>query len=147
MNFHIVLSKFYADKKWTMRGDEYSGLEWLDLTDKPTEDVLRDLWPQCQYDDKIIAIKEEAQRRIIELTGGGIYWREKQLNMLALFSEITRDAVEAGGFQNLSSEKLAQKAALEEFWTTVKALRAYSNDLEISVLACNEPKIYDGWPA
>lgn len=95
-------------------------------------------------------IKAEAQRRIINLTtpppGDQTYWREKQANMIGQYSEIVRDAVVAGGFGNLPSGTLATKAALEGFWDKVKAVRAYSNQLEAAYAADPTTDIYAGWP-
>jgi hypothetical protein len=176
MNIHKVLQDHFSDKKYAMRGDSYdfvpeinpapvldgegnptgeytqwippSGLEWLDESTKPTEAELQALWDAgTKHKNTIEEIKEEANRRIIAITGGGQYWREKQGNMTARFAEITRDALDSGGYSNLSTEAQAEKAALEAFWVAVKAIRSHSNTLEASVIADESPDIYAGWPA
>ncbi len=40
----ILISKF-PGTEWTMKGDDYAGLEWLDITTKPSESELLALWP------------------------------------------------------------------------------------------------------
>lgn len=40
MNYSYILSKMYADKEWTMDGNSYEGLTWLDESPKPTNEEL-----------------------------------------------------------------------------------------------------------
>jgi len=39
-NYHLILSTFYADKQWSMSGEDYSGLDWFDFAPKPTKEQL-----------------------------------------------------------------------------------------------------------
>jgi hypothetical protein len=39
-NYHLILGTLYADKQWSMSGEEYSGLDWLDESPKPTQAEL-----------------------------------------------------------------------------------------------------------
>lgn len=42
--FHDVLTHHYSNCQWTMRGDDYAGLNWLDTeVTKPTESELNTL--------------------------------------------------------------------------------------------------------
>ena len=40
MSVLSVLMNFYGDKTWHLSGNDYSGLEWLDDSPKPTEAEL-----------------------------------------------------------------------------------------------------------
>jgi len=55
-----VLRNFYSDKAWTLSGDTYNKLEWLDDSPKPTEAEIQAL------EDKS-AIFESATKEITEL--------------------------------------------------------------------------------
>ena len=45
-NYAAVLGKNYPGTIWILNGDDYSGLEWLDSTPKPTQAQLDAAWPQ-----------------------------------------------------------------------------------------------------
>jgi hypothetical protein len=60
MNVFMILSQKFADKKWSLDGDDYSGLEWLDDSPKPSEKQLEDLWPDVEYE---VACDEVKQAR------------------------------------------------------------------------------------
>jgi hypothetical protein len=53
----ILVSK-YPGSEWTLVGEDYSGLEWLSNTTKPTEEELADLWPEVQAE---LAAKAQAK--------------------------------------------------------------------------------------
>ena len=52
---------FFPNTSWTLSGEEYSGLTWLDSTPKPTEDELKTLWPQAKKEYSIKNIKQARQ--------------------------------------------------------------------------------------
>ena len=39
-NYHLILTTLYADKQWSMSGEDYSGLDWFDSAPKPTKEQL-----------------------------------------------------------------------------------------------------------
>jgi len=43
-----ILQARFPGKKWALSGNEYSGLEWLDDSKKPTEKELANLWPEVE---------------------------------------------------------------------------------------------------
>jgi hypothetical protein len=59
MNIPEILLNKYLGSEWTLTGGEYSGLEWLSDTPKPTKKELEDLWPIVQAE-----IQEAAQAKI-----------------------------------------------------------------------------------
>lgn len=49
MNIPKILSINYFGSEWTLDGDEYDGLNWLDESPKPTEAELQAQWADVQY--------------------------------------------------------------------------------------------------
>jgi hypothetical protein len=47
-DYAIVLTRRYAGKQWTLDGDDYTGLTWLDDSAKPTKATLDGLWASVQ---------------------------------------------------------------------------------------------------
>jgi hypothetical protein len=45
----ILLAK-YPGAAWSLNGDDYSGLDWLDDSPKPSQKELEALWPEVQYE-------------------------------------------------------------------------------------------------
>ena len=60
-DYTAVLAANYPGTKWTMDGDNYEGLNWLDDTPKPTQAELDAAWPQVNYDRQVVAV-ENARR-------------------------------------------------------------------------------------
>jgi hypothetical protein len=48
IDYAIILTVKYKDAEWTLEGDDYSGLNWLSETPKPSKNTLDDLWPTVQ---------------------------------------------------------------------------------------------------
>ena len=60
INYSQILTLNYAGTQWTLRGEEYSGLEWYDSTPKPTQAELDALWIPTQEADSKAANKATA---------------------------------------------------------------------------------------
>jgi hypothetical protein len=61
IDYSVVLTRNYPDAQWTLNGDEYQGLTWLDDSPVPTQAELDAAWPQVQYDREYEQV--EAARR------------------------------------------------------------------------------------
>jgi len=48
IDYTAILSRHYSGCQWTLNGDAYEGLEWLDTTQKPSQEELDALWPSVQ---------------------------------------------------------------------------------------------------
>jgi hypothetical protein len=48
IDYAAILSLNYAGTQWSLNGDSYEGLEWLDSTPKPTQAELDALWIPTQ---------------------------------------------------------------------------------------------------
>ena len=43
-----ILEMFYSTSRWSVNGDEYSGIVWLSEDQKPTQAELDAKWPLCK---------------------------------------------------------------------------------------------------
>lgn len=50
IDYAAVLAATRPGAQWTLDGEDYSGLTWLDDTPKPTQAELDAAWPQVEYD-------------------------------------------------------------------------------------------------
>jgi hypothetical protein len=48
MNVSLILQTNYKGKLWSLIGEEYAGLEWLDDSPKPTKAELESQWEEVQ---------------------------------------------------------------------------------------------------
>ena len=48
INYPLILSNNYVGKQWSMLGNSYNALEWLDTSPKPTQSELDALWTATQ---------------------------------------------------------------------------------------------------
>ena len=72
-DFAAVLTANYAGTQWTLAGDDYSGLTWLDSTPQPTQAELDAAWPTVAYNQQVAQV--EANRRTqYEAQSDGIYF-------------------------------------------------------------------------
>jgi len=60
-DYAAVLQAIRPGAQWTLDGDDYAGLTWLDDSPVPTQAELDAAWPQVQYERGYAAV--EAQRR------------------------------------------------------------------------------------
>jgi hypothetical protein len=50
IDYAFILTTNYAGKQWTLNGDAYEGLTWLDSSTKPTQAELDSQWSSIQAD-------------------------------------------------------------------------------------------------
>jgi hypothetical protein len=48
IDYALILTTNYVGKQWSLSGDSYNGLEWLDTSPKPTKAELDALWESTQ---------------------------------------------------------------------------------------------------
>jgi hypothetical protein len=60
-DYPAVLGAIRPGAQWTLDGDDYAGLTWLDDSPVPSKKTLDDAWPTVQYDRDHAAV--EAARR------------------------------------------------------------------------------------
>ena len=62
-DYAAVLVAIRPGAEWSLDGDTYDGLTWLDDSPKPTKRTLDDAWPQVQHDLAVAAVREQRQAR------------------------------------------------------------------------------------
>lgn len=82
MNITQILTRKYPGTQWTLTGDEYAGLEWLDESPKPTkaelEAVAADVEYEVAYEE--VEAKRQAAYSAPASKGGSdaLYWRAER---------------------------------------------------------------------
>jgi hypothetical protein len=72
LDYAQILSTNYVGKQWSLNGDSYDGLDWLDSSPKPTQVELDALWESTQatvaeQKAQAIAVKESALAKLAAL--------------------------------------------------------------------------------
>jgi hypothetical protein len=73
-DYSQVLAANYLGTIWTLNGDTYEGLTWLDDTPKPTQEELDAAWPQVNYQNQYTAV-EQARLLAYEQTSDPLYFK------------------------------------------------------------------------
>lgn len=63
-DYALVLTREYADREWSLNGNDYASLVIHDGGTKPTKKALDDLWPKVQSDVAWDAVRLERDRRL-----------------------------------------------------------------------------------
>ena len=72
-DYAAVLTAIRPGTSWVLNNNDYSTLEWLSDSPKPTKKTLDDAWPQVEYEDAYAAV--EAQRRArYQAESDGLYF-------------------------------------------------------------------------
>ena len=73
IDYAALLTANYAGSEWTLNGDDYSGLDWLDSTPKPTQAELDAQWPTVQYNQQYAQV-ETNRRTQYEAQSDGLFF-------------------------------------------------------------------------
>ena len=65
IDYTLILTNKYKGKKWSLDGDSYEGLEWLDESPKPTKEELDSQWEEVQSITKKQNCKTKAKQLLI----------------------------------------------------------------------------------
>jgi len=75
MDISAILSQNYANTVWTLNGDDYEGLEWLDAAvQKPSEAELLAAWPEVQHHRAVREV-ERARAHAYRETADPLYFQ------------------------------------------------------------------------
>jgi hypothetical protein len=74
MDISWVLTKKYPGTQWITSGDDYSGLDWLDDSPKPTEAELLALWPEVKLEFEREAV-EHARANAYRETSDALFFK------------------------------------------------------------------------
>jgi hypothetical protein len=61
LDYSLILVTNYAGKQWSLNGESYDGLDWLDNSPKPTQAELDALWESTQA---AVIAKEQAAKDV-----------------------------------------------------------------------------------
>jgi len=61
IDYSQILVFNYSDKQWSLNGDSYEGLDWLDASPKPTQAELDALWEPTKT---ALTAKEQAAKDV-----------------------------------------------------------------------------------
>jgi hypothetical protein len=73
-DYAAVLTANYPGAFWTLNGDTYDGLTWLDDTPKPTQEELDAAWPAVDYANQCATV-EAARLLAYEQTSDPLYFK------------------------------------------------------------------------
>ena len=73
INYTAILTANYPGTQWTLDGDTYDGLTWLDSTPKPTQAELDALWPATAYNNQVATV-ETTRRTQYEAQSDGLFF-------------------------------------------------------------------------
>jgi hypothetical protein len=73
IDYALILNANYPGTQWSLDGNTYEGLTWLDSTPKPTQAALDAAWPQVDYNNQV-AIVETTRRTQYEAQSDGLFF-------------------------------------------------------------------------
>jgi len=73
IDYSLILATNYVGSQWSLDGDTYAGLTWLDETAKPTQAELDAQWPQVDYSNQVSLI-ETTRRTQYEAQSDGLFF-------------------------------------------------------------------------
>jgi hypothetical protein len=68
-DYAAVLAAIRPGAQWSLNGEDYAGLTWLDDSPQPSKKTLDDAWPQVEY-DRAYAEVELARHAAYTAPGG-----------------------------------------------------------------------------
>jgi hypothetical protein len=72
-DYAAVLTAIRPGAQWTLEGDDYAGLTWLDDSPKPTKKTLDDAWPDVAYQRQVDQV-DAARRARYQAESDGLFW-------------------------------------------------------------------------
>ena len=73
IDYSLILTTNYPGTQWSLNGETYDGLDWLDETPKPSQAELDAAWPQVDYDNQV-TIVETTRRAQYEAQSDGLFF-------------------------------------------------------------------------
>ena len=77
-DYAAVLTAIRPGAEWTLNGDAYEGLTWLDGSPKPTKKTLDDAWPQVQYERAYAEVEQARRARYQSETDGMFFAAQRE---------------------------------------------------------------------
>lgn len=61
MDLTLILNRRYPNSQWSLSGDDYSGLEWLSDSTKPSQEEL-----ESQWDSVLTEVLAEQEAKVVQ---------------------------------------------------------------------------------
>jgi hypothetical protein len=74
MDIALILTDKHPGALWSLDGEDYEGLTWLDDSPKPTLKALEALWPEVQHARARTAV-EQARQAAYRETADSLYFQ------------------------------------------------------------------------
>lgn len=68
IDYTKILTANYQGSQWSMSGDDYSGLDWLSDTPKPTQAELDAQWPAVDYQNQYEIVSQTRHAEYIKIS-------------------------------------------------------------------------------
>jgi len=94
IDYAAVLTANYPGAQWSLDGNTYDGLIWLDSTPKPTQATLDAAWPTVDYNNQVAAV-ETTRRQQYEAQSDGLYFEWQRGTNTQAAWESAVDAIKA----------------------------------------------------
>jgi hypothetical protein len=76
-DYAAVLTSIRPGAEWSLNGDTYEGLTWLDDSPKPTKKTLDDAWAQVDFENQSAAV-ESARRARYQAETDGLFFEAQR---------------------------------------------------------------------
>lgn len=73
IDYALILITNYVGAHWSLNGNDYDGLTWLDDTPKPTQAELDAQWPQVNYANQVAQVAT-TRRTQYEAQSDGLFF-------------------------------------------------------------------------
>jgi hypothetical protein len=65
-DYAVVLKRIRPGAQWSLNGDTFDGLTWLDESPAPTQEELDAAWPQVAWDAEYAAVQAARRAAYVE---------------------------------------------------------------------------------
>jgi hypothetical protein len=66
IDYALILNANYPGTQWSLDGETYDGLTWLDKTPKPSQAELDAAWPQVDYENQCTSVEKTRHANYIK---------------------------------------------------------------------------------
>jgi hypothetical protein len=77
-DYAAVLTVIRPGAQWSLDGDLYEGLTWLDDSPKPTKKTLDEAWPKVDYNNQCAAVEAARRARYQAETDGMFFAAQRE---------------------------------------------------------------------
>ena len=98
IDYAAILTANYAGSQWTLDGDTYNGLTWLDSTLKPTQAALDALWPSTAYNNQVAQVETTRRTQYAAQSDGLFFEWQRGTNTQAAWEAAVQAVKDANPY-------------------------------------------------